>query len=64
MSWIDKLEQGILLLIIIAVFLICSTSVYALFECIFKDSVIALTLTISSAIGFLFALIKSHHESL
>lgn len=63
MSWIDKLEQGILLLIIIAVFLLCSTSVYALFECIFKDSVIALTLTISSAIGFLFAY-KSHHESL
>lgn len=63
MSWIDKLEQGILLLIIIAVFLICSISVYALFECLFKDSVIALTLTISSAIGFLFAY-KSHHESL
>lgn len=64
MSWIDKLEQGILLLILIAVFLICSISVYALFECIFKDSVIALTLTISSAIGFLFGCIKSHHESL
>ena len=63
MSWIDKLEQGILLLIIIAVFLICGISVYALFECIFEDSVIALTLTISSAIGFLFAY-KSHHESL
>lgn len=63
MSWIDKLEQGILLLILIAVFLICSISVYALFECIFNDSVIALTLTISSAIGFLFAY-KNHYESL
>lgn len=63
MSWIDKLEQGILLLIIIAVFLICSTSVYALFECIFEDSVIALTLTISSAISFLLAYIN-YHESL
>lgn len=63
MSWIDKLEQGILLLIIIAVFLICSISVYALFECIFEDSVIALTLTISSVISFLLAYIN-HHESL
>jgi len=63
MSWIDKLEQGILLLIIITVFLICGTSVYALFECIFKDSVISLTLTISSVISFLFAY-KSYHESL
>ena len=55
MDWQDKLENGILLFIIGVIFLICFSSIYALVECIFKDSVIALTLTISSIVGLYFA---------
>lgn len=59
MNWQDKVEDGILLFMVGVIFLICVFAIYAVFECLIHDSVIALTATIVSIIALIYAYKKS-----
>ena len=55
MDWQDKVEYGILLFMIGVIFLICVFAIYAVFECIIHDPIIAITATIVTIIGLIYA---------
>lgn len=59
MNWQDKVEDGILLFMIGVIFLICVFAIYAVFECLIHDPVIAITATIITIIGLIYAYKKS-----
>ena len=59
MNWQDKVEYGILLFMIGVIFLICVFAIYAIFECIIQDEVIAITATIVTIVGLIYAYKKS-----
>lgn len=59
MDWQDKIENGILFFMVGVIFLICVFAIYAIFECLIHDSVIAITATIVTIIGLIYAYKKS-----
>ena len=59
MNWQDKVEDGILLFMIGVIFLICVFAIYAIFECLIHDPVIAITATVITIIGLIYAYKKS-----
>jgi len=59
MNWQDKVEDGILLFMIGVIFLICVFTIYAVFECLIHDPVIAITATVITIIGLIYAYKKS-----
>jgi len=59
MNWQDKVEDGILLFMVGVIFLICVFAIYAIFECLIHDPVIAITATVITIIGLIYAYKKS-----